>query len=98
MRYSEEQKEAATAYFQSESGTILSEEEKPSGNYVYQVKLFGRNERIKIDYDRLWVWKNWDWRPIPQANLPRRKREKSLAAEFAAANLVKEKDTMSSHS
>ncbi|MBL1226586.1 hypothetical protein [Enterococcus sp. BWR-S5] len=70
-RYSNEQKQAATVFFSSNNGIILEEEEKPSGNYVYQVKIDGLNKRFKIENDRLWLWRNWDWRPVYEATLPR---------------------------
>ncbi|MBP1045292.1 hypothetical protein I6N96_03315 [Enterococcus sp. BWM-S5] len=74
-RYSEAQKQAATAYFSSKSGIILEEGEKPSGNYVYQVQINGSNKRFKIDNDHLYWWEHksghWNWKPIPEAKLPR---------------------------
>lgn len=85
-RYSEAQKQAAAAYFSSKGGIILEEDEKPSGNYVYQVKIGGSNRRFKIDNDHLYWWEHksghWTWRPIKEANLPRFHGSKSRIDEL----------------
>lgn len=74
-RYSEAQKQAATAYFRSKGGIILEEGEKVSGNYVYQVQIGGSNKRFKIEHNHLYWWEyrsgHWNWRLINLANLPR---------------------------
>ncbi|WP_321382716.1 hypothetical protein [uncultured Enterococcus sp.] len=80
-RYSEAQKQAATIYFISKGGVILEEEEKESGNYVYQVQIGGSNRRFKIDNDHLYWWEHrsghWNWRLIKEAQLPRFRGDKS---------------------
>ncbi|MBP1046429.1 hypothetical protein I6N96_09045 [Enterococcus sp. BWM-S5] len=74
-RYSENQKQAAEKYFALKGGVILEQEEKASGNYVYQVQIAGSNKRFKIENNHLYWWEsrsgNWIWRPIAGAKLPR---------------------------